>query len=459
MRDVTDLRTAIEAIVGSDHVTTSESELERHGHDESFHATARPDLVAFPASTAEVAGIVRACHERRVPMVPFGAGSSLEGNVAALQGGVSIDLTRMNRIVEVRPEDLDVTVEAGVTRRQLETRLREDGIFFSVDPGADATFGGMAATGASGTTAVRYGTMRENVLSLTVVTADGAIMRTRSRARKSSAGYDLTHLMIGSEGTLGVITELTLKLHPLPEATAAAVVNFPTVQAAVEAATETIQMGLPVARVELADAVTMRGIAERSALPMAAKPTLFFDLHGSTASVLEHAQALGEIVQAHGAEGFEWATDPTESKRLWSARHQAYESTIALRPGSKGMATDVCVPVSRLAECIEETRIDLDQSGVFAGIVGHVGDGNFHLTIALDPDVAEELEAVEQLHERLVHRAIAMEGTCTGEHGVGYGKAHFLHIEHDAETMAMMRRIKDAMDPLGLMNPGKVLST
>ena len=458
MDDIAELRAALEAVVGDSHVTTSESELERHGHAESWHAIARPDLVVFPATTEEVAAVVRACHARRVPMVPFGAGSSLEGNVAALEGGVSIDLTRMDRIVAVRPEDLDVTVEAGVTRRQLETRLREDGVFFSVDPGADATFGGMAATGASGTTAVRYGTMRENVLSLTVVTADGAIMRTRSRARKSSAGYDLTHLMIGSEGTLGVITELTLKLHPLPEATAAAVVNFPTVKAAVEAATETIQLGLPVARVELADEVTMRGIGERSSLPMAAKPTLFFDLHGTVASVQEHAAALGEIVRAHGAEGFEWTTDAAESKRLWSARHQAYESTLALRPGSRGMATDVCVPVSRLVDCIEETRVDLDQSGVFAGIVGHVGDGNFHLTIALDPAVPAEVEAVEQLHDRLVHRAIAMEGTCTGEHGVGYGKAHFLHVEHDAETMAMMRRIKDAMDPLGLMNPGKVLS-
>ena len=458
MSDLAELRAVIEGITGADHVTTSESELERHGHDESWHETARPDLVVFPASTDEVAAIARACHERRIPMIPFGAGSSLEGNVAALRGGVSIDLTRMNRIVEVRPQDLDVTVEAGVTRRQLEARLREDGVFFSVDPGADATFGGMAATGASGTTAVRYGTMRENVLSLTVVTADGAVMRTRSRARKSSAGYDLTHLMIGSEGTLGVITELTLKLHPLPETTAAAVVNFPSINAAVEAATETIQMGLPVARVELADAVTMRGIAERSELPVAEKPTLFFDLHGTAAGVQEHAEALGEIVKAHGAEGFEWATDPAESKRLWSARHQAYEATIALRPGARGMATDVCVPVSRLAECIEETRVDLDQSGVFAGIVGHVGDGNFHLTIALDPDVPAEVEAVEQLHDRLVHRAIAMEGTCTGEHGVGYGKARFLPVEHDAETMAMMRRIKDAMDPLGLMNPGKVLS-
>ena len=458
MSDSTELVAALAAVVGEEHVTTSASELDRHGHDESAHETVLPDAVVFPATTEQVAGVVRVCNQRRVPMVPFGVGSSLEGNVTPLHGGVSIDLTRMNRIIAVRPEDLDATIEAGVTRRQLEARLREDGVFFSVDPGADATLGGMAATGASGTTAVRYGTMRENVLSLTIVTADGEIMRTRSRARKSSAGYDLTHLLIGSEGTLGVITELTVKLYPLPEATASAVVNFPTVRDAVEAAIETIQMGLPVARIELLDEVTMHAIVLRSQLPMAERPTLFIDLHGSVAGVQEHAAALGEVVAAHGAEGYEWTTDPTEAKRLWSARHQVYEATIALRPGCRGMPTDVCVPVSRLAECIEESRADLDRSGVFAPIVGHVGDGNFHLTIVVDPTSAEEVEAAEALHDRLVQRAIAMEGTCTGEHGVGSGKVRYLPIEHDAETMAMMRRIKDAMDPLGLMNPGKVLA-
>ena len=458
MEGIEELRAELEAIVGADHVTTAESELERHGHDESFHETARPDVVVLPATTDEVAAIARACHARRVPMVPFGVGSSLEGHVNALQGGVSIDLGRMNRILDVRPEDLDATVQAGVTRRQLEERLREDGVFFSVDPGADATIGGMAATGASGTTAVRYGTIRENVLSLTVVTADGAVMRTRSRARKSSAGYDLTHLMIGSEGTLGIITELTVRLFPLPEATASAVVSFPTVGDAVSAATETIQMGLPVARLELADHLTMHAIAQRTGLPIAERPTLFFDIHGSATGVLEHAQRLGEIVAGHGAEGFEWSTDPVECKRIWSARHQVYEATRALRPGCQGMPTDVCVPVSRLTECIVETQADVEQSGVFAPIVGHVGDGNFHLTIILDRDDPAEVEAAEALHDRLVRRAIAMEGTCTGEHGVGSGKVRYLHIEHDAETMAMMRRIKDALDPLGLMNPGKVLA-
>ncbi len=457
MTGMAELITALQNAIGAEHVTTSASELERHGHDESFHETHAPDAVVFPASTAEVAAVVRVCHERRVPMIPFGAGTALEGHVNALHGGVSIDLTRMNRIVEVRPQDLDVTVEAGVTRLQLEERLREDGVFFPVDPGANATLGGMAATGASGTTSVRYGTMRENVVSLTVVTPDGSIMRTRSRARKSSAGYDLTHLMIGSEGTLGVITELTLRLFPLPEATASAVVNFPSVPAAVEAATETIQMGLPVARIELADAMTMKAIARRSGLPIAERPTLFIDLHGSASSIQEHAERLGEIVGSHGAEGFEWTTDPAEAKRIWSARHQVYEATRALRPGCQGMATDVCVPVSRLAECIVETQFDVEQSGVFAPIVGHVGDGNFHLTIILDRDNPAEVEAAEALHDRLVRRAIAMDGTCTGEHGVGYGKIRYLPIEHDAETMLMMRRIKDAMDPLGLMNPGKVL--
>ena len=454
---IADLQAELEGILGAEHVVTSASELERHGHDESFHPTALPDLVVLPGSTEEVAAVVRACHARRVPMVPFGVGSSLEGHVNALQGGVSIDLGRMNRILEVRPYDLDATVQAGVTRRQLEERLREDGVFFSVDPGADATIGGMAATGASGTTAVRYGTIRENVLSLTVVTPDGEIMRTRSRARKSSAGYDLTHLMIGSEGTLGVITELTVRLHPLPEATASAVVNFPSVHAAVEASTETIQTGLPVARIELADGMTMKAIALRSGLPIAERPTLFIDLHGSDSAVREYAERLGEIVATHGAEGFKWTTDSAESKRIWSARHQVYEATRALRPGCAGMPTDVCVPVSRLAECIVETQADVEQSGVFAPIVGHVGDGNFHLTIIVDRDDPAEVEAAEALHDRLVHRAIAMEGTCSGEHGVGSGKVRFLHDEHDAETMAMMRRIKDAMDPLGLMNPGKVL--
>jgi len=345
-----------------------------------------------------------------------------------------------------------------VTREQLNREIKDTGLFFPIDPGANASLGGMAATRASGTNAVRYGTMRENVLSLTVVTPDGEVLRTRSRARKSSAGYDLTHLMIGSEGTLGVITELVVRLFPLPEATASAVVSFPSVPAAVEAATETIQTGLPVARIELADALTMHAIAQRSGLPIAERPTLFIDLHGSDSAVREYAERLGGIVASHGAEGFEWSTDPAECRRIWSARHQVYEATRALRPGCSGMPTDVCVPVSRLAECIVETQADVEASGVFAPIVGHVGDGNFHLTIIVDRDDPAELEAAEALHDRLVHRAIEMGGTCTGEHGVGSGKARFLQVEHDPEALMMMRRIKDALDPRGLMNPGKVLA-
>ncbi len=443
--------------VGDRHVTTSDDERSRHGTDESFHPPHPPDVVVYPGSVDEVAAVVTACAERRVPMVPFGAGSSLEGHVAALHGGVAVDLTRLDRILAVRPEDLDATVQAGVTRRRLEARLREDGVFFSVDPGADATIGGMVATGASGTTAVRYGTMRENVLGLTIVTPQGRIVRTRSRARKSSAGYDLTHLMIGSEGTLGIVVEATLRLQPLPEATASAVVAFPTVRAAVEATTEAIQLGLPVARIELADALQMRAIAARSELPLAAAPTLFLELHGSAAGVAEEAERLGRVVDAHGASGYRWSDDPAEARRLWAARHDAYEASIALRPGCRGLATDVCVPVSRLADCVEETIADLAEADLLAPIVGHVGDGNFHLTILLDPDDAAEIERAEALHDRLVRRALAMDGTCTGEHGVGYGKRRYLPLEHGDDAIAMMRAIKDALDPLGLMNPGKVL--
>ena len=457
MVEVAELSALLAGVVGEPHVTTAASELHRHGDDESFHAAEPPDVVVYPGSTAEVAAVVRTCHEHRIPMIPFGAGTSLEGHIAARAGGVSIDLSRLNSIVAVRPGDLDATVGAGVTRLQLEARLREDGLFFSVDPGADATLGGMAATGASGTTAVRYGTMRENVISLTVVLPDGEVMRTRSRARKSSAGYDLTHLMIGSEGTLGVITELTLRLQPLPEAATSALVSFPSVRAAVEAATETIQLGLPVARIELLDALQMEAIARRSGTDFPARPTLFIELHGSPTGVAEHAATLGVIVAAHGAEDYEWSADPAECRRIWSARHQAYEAGVAMAPGKQGFATDVCVPVSRLADCLEQTRADLDESGLLAMMLGHVGDGNFHLTIIIDPNDEEELARAHALHERMVLRAIAMDGTCTGEHGVGYGKARFLPLEHDASAMLTMRRIKDALDPLGLMNPGKVL--
>ena len=451
-----ELHAELAAIVGAAGVTTSPAELERHGHDESYHRTSAPDVVCFPTSTAQVAAVVGACAARRVPMVAFGAGSSLEGHVAALRGGVSIDTTRMARILRVSVEDLDVTVEAGVTRLQLERRLREDGVFFPVDPGADATLGGMVSTGASGTMAVRYGTMRENVLSLTVVTADGATLRTRSRARKSSAGYDLTHLFVGAEGTLGIVTEITLRVQPLPEAAAAAVASFPSVHAAVECAIATIQAGIPVARIELLDELQMDAVLRRHPLPYTVAPTLLLEFHGSPDGVAEQAARTGEVATAHGCPDFTWAADEAARQGLWRARHHAYESALALRPGSRGLTTDVCVPISRLADCVVETQADIAESGLVAPIVGHVGDGNFHVCVVLDPDDPTELERAKALNARLVSRALGMGGTCTGEHGVGLGKSAFLAQEHDPAALALMRALKHALDPRDLMNPGKI---
>ncbi len=451
------LQAALVDALGPAGVSASTDDLIRHGTVESFHPPAPPDLVVYPGSTDEVSRVVSLCAEHDTPMVPFGAGTSLEGNISALHGGVCIDLSRMKRIVRVSAEDLDVTVEAGVTRLQLELRLREDGLFFPVDPGADATFGGMASTGASGTMAVRYGTMRENVLSLTVVMPDGRVTRTRSRARKSSAGYDLTHLFIGAEGTLGIITEITLRVQPLPAAIAGVVCSFPTVNAAVDAVVETLQFGIPVARMELLDALQMDAINRRSGLTHPVQPTLLIELHGSEAGVAEQSEGLRDIMLGHGAEGFAWSADPVERRRLWDARHQAYEAGLGLRPGGKGLATDVCVPISRLAECISATQADVIASGLIAPIVGHVGDGNFHVLFVLDPDDPDEMARATSTHERMVRRAIEMGGTCTGEHGVGYGKMKYLPIEHDAPALDMMRSIKGVLDPKGLMNPGKVV--
>jgi len=444
------------AICGDEAVRTSADELDRHGHDESYHATAAPDAVVYPSSTEHVAGVVRACGAAGVAMVPFGAGSSLEGHVAALGGGVCIDTTRLNRILRVGVEDLDVTVQAGVTRLQLEQRLREDGVFFPVDPGADATLGGMVATGASGTTAVRYGTMRENVLSLTVVLPDGEVMRTRSRARKSSAGYDLTHLFIGSEGTLGVICEATLRVQPLPEAASAAVCSFPSVHEAVECVIATIQSGIPVARIELLDEVQMDATMRRHPLGYRVAPTLLLDFHGSAAGVAEQAERVREIAAEHGCPDFVWASGEDERRRLWRARHEAYEAGLALRPGSRGFTTDVCVPISRLADCIVETQADVAASGLLATVVGHVGDGNFHVCMLIDPAQPQELERARALNGALVRRALAMGGTCTGEHGVGSGKARYLELEFDPPALALMRTLKRAVDPDGLFNPGKL---
>jgi len=448
---VADLRAAL-----GDRISTAAAVRAQHGRDESYHAVAAPDAVAFPRSTEEVAAVVRACAAHRVPIVPFGTGTALEGGVAALGGGVCIDLSGLDRIVRVSAEDLDCTVEAGVTRKRLNEHLRDTGLFFPVDPGADASLGGMAATRASGTNAVRYGTMRENVLGLTAVLADGRVVRTGTRARKSAAGYDLTRLLVGSEGTLGVITEVTLRLHGIPEAVSAAVCAFPGIRAAVDTVILTIQSGIPVARIELLDEVQMAACNRFSKLDYPEAPTLFFEFHGSAAAVVEQAEQVGTIAAGYGGTAFQWATRPEERSRLWQARHDAYYAGIALRPDGRGMTTDVCVPISRLADCIDDTRADVAETGLLAPMVGHVGDGNFHLVIVVDPNDADELARAEALHERLVLRALAMDGTCTGEHGVGYGKVRFLEAEH-GEGVAVMRAIKQALDPLGLMNPGKVL--
>jgi D-lactate dehydrogenase (cytochrome) len=413
-------------------------------------------VVVFAASTEEISDIINVCARRRVPVIPFGTGTSLEGHVAALEGGVCIDLAQMNEVLAVNVEDMDCTVQAGVTRKQLSEHLRDTGLFFAVDPGADASIGGMAATRASGTNAVRYGTMRETVLALTVVLADGRIIRTSRRARKSSAGYDLTRLFVGSEGTLGVIAEVTLRLHGVPEAISAAVCAFPDLAAAVNTTIAIIHSGVPVARIELLDDVQMKAINKYSKLDYPEAPTLFFEFHGTEAGVVEQVKMVEAIAGDFGDSNFQWATKAEDRAQLWQARHDAYYAAIALRPGSKGYATDVCVPISRLAECIEETRQDIEISGLLAPIVGHVGDGNFHLVMVLDPDDPDEMARAKALNERLVMRGLSMDGTCTGEHGVGYGKIDFLLAEH-GEAVSVMRTIKTALDPLGIMNPGKIV--
>ena len=438
-------------------LSTSLAVREQHGQDESYHEGRAPDAVVFPRSTEEISEIVKLCAVHSVPVIPFGTGTSLEGHVAALHGGVCLDVSEMNEIIHVNSEDMDVTVQPGVTRKQLNEYLRNTGLFFPVDPGADASIGGMAATRASGTNAVRYGTMRENVLSLTVVLADGRIIRTARRARKSAAGYDLTRLFVGSEGTLGVITEVTVRLYGIPEAISAAVTGFPDLESAVNTVILTIQSGIPVARIELLDEVQMDAINKYANFDYAVKPTLFFEFHGSPAGVKEQVEAVEAIAGDFGASHFQWATETEDRNRLWQARHDAYYAAIALRPGTKGMATDVCVPISRLAECILETKKDIDGNGLLAPIVGHVGDGNFHLTIMMDQNDAEEMKRVKELSERLVMRALAMDGTCTGEHGVGYGKVPFLIAEH-GEAMSVMRAMKQALDPDNIMNPGKLVT-
>ncbi len=446
---------ALRSLLG-DRLSTSAAVREQHGKDESYHPSAAPDAVAFARSTQEVAEIVRICAADKLPVIAFGTGTSLEGHVAALRGGVCIDVSGMDQVLEVNAEDLDCRVQAGVRRKQLNEYLRDTGLFFPIDPGADASLGGMTATRASGTNAVRYGTMRENVLGLTVVLADGRVIRTGGRARKSSAGYDLTRLFIGSEGTLGVITEIQLKLYGIPEAVSSAVCSFETLEGAVNAVIQTIQMGIPVARIELLDEVQMDAINRYSDLDYPAQPTLFFEFHGSDAGVREQTERVGEITSEFGGGEFHWATRPEDRSKLWQARHDAYYAAMALRPGCKGWATDVCVPISRLAECILETRKDIDESGIITPIVGHVGDGNFHLVFLIDPENEEEMKKATKVNERMVIRALEMGGTCTGEHGIGYGKIEFLKHEH-GEGVSVMRQIKRALDPDDLMNPGKIV--
>ena len=447
---------ALRQLLG-DRFTTAVAMREQHGHGEAYHQARLPEAVAFVRSTEEVSRTVEICAEHGVPVVAFGAGTSLEGHVAAVAGGVSIDLTQMREVLAVHAEDLDATVQAGVTRKQLNAHLRDTGLFFPIDPGADATIGGMTATRASGTNAVRYGTMKENVLGLTVVLADGQVIRTGGRARKSSAGYDLTRLFVGSEGTLGIITEVTVKLYGVPEAISSAVCSFPTVDDAVRAVILTIQSGIPVARIELLDELQMRGCIAYSKLEgYREAPTLFYEFHGSDAGVREQAEQASAIAKEHGGHDFQWTARAEDRNRLWQARHDSYYAALSLRPGCVGWATDVCVPISRLAECIQATRDDVAAAGLLAPIVGHVGDGNFHLLMLLDPARPEEMAQAQALNKRLVRRAIAMDGTCTGEHGVGLGKIDSL-AEEAGPAHAVMATLKRALDPHNILNPGKIV--
>ena len=429
---------------------------EQHGRDESPIDAPPPEAVVYCESTEDVAAVVQLADQYAVPVIPFGTGSSLEGHLLAVQGGVSIDLSRMNSIVAVQPEDLTVTVQAGVTRMQLNNEIRHTGLFFPIDPGADASLGGMSATRASGTNAVRYGTMRENVLGLTVVTASGEVIRTGTRARKSSAGYDLTRLMVGSEGTLGVMTEITLRLYPLPEAISAATCTFPSIDAAVRTTIQIIQMGIPIARCELLDAHAVRAVNRHDKLTLTEAPMLLMEFHGSDASVKEQAATVQDIADEHGGSGFQWATTPEERTKLWTARHHAYFAGAQMKPGCRTVTTDTCVPISQLAECVTAASEAATAAGMAHYIVGHVGDGNFHIAYLVDPKVPAERELAERLNQELVQRAIDVQGTCSGEHGIGLHKMGFLVNEAGAGAINMMRTLKRALDPKNIMNPGKI---
>jgi D-lactate dehydrogenase (cytochrome) len=450
------LLAALKAVFG-ERLSTTQAMRDHHGRDESSYDPMPPDAVVFAQSTDEVAQAVKLCASHEVPIIAYGTGTSLEGHILALQGGVTIDLSQMNRVVTVHAEDLTATVQAGVTRKQLNQEIKDTGLFFPIDPGADASLGGMAATRASGTNAVRYGTMRENTLALTVVTADGRVIKTGTRAKKSSAGYDLTRVFVGSEGTLGIITEVTVKLYPQPEAISAAVCSFPSAADAVNTVIQTIQMGVPIARVEFLDENGVRAINAHDKLSLPEKPLLLFEFHGSENGVKEQAEVVQGIAAEFGATGFEWATRPEDRSRLWAARHNAYFALLQLRPGSRAISTDCCVPISRLAECILDTKADCEKNGIVYSIIGHVGDGNFHVQMLVDPHNEDEVAKAEGVNSRMVSRAIAMDGTCTGEHGVGLHKMDFLVEEHGEGAIATMRAIKHALDPKNILNPGKIL--
>jgi D-lactate dehydrogenase (cytochrome) len=453
---------AVQAVIAAlaarfgNRLVTSLAVRQQHAHTTTWIENQAPDAVVFPQTTADVQDIVRLCATHRVPVIPFGTGTSLEGHVNAPFGGISVDTRDMNKVLAIHAEDLDCVIEPGITRKQLNEHLRDQGLFFPIDPGADASIGGMAATRASGTNAVRYGTMKDNVLALKAVLANGEVVTTSRRARKSSAGYDLTRLIVGSEGTLGVITEITLKLHGIPEAISSAVCPFESIQGACDAAIAAIQSGIPVARIELLDEVQVRACNAYSKLNLKEAPTLFLEFHGTEASVAEQAKRFGEIAAENQGGAFEWTTRAEDRTRLWQARHDAYWAVVGLRPGAKALATDACVPVSRLAECVVETREDIDAMGLIAPIVGHVGDGNFHVSLLVDMENPCEVVEAERFLERLAERALAMEGTCTGEHGVGQGKMKYLEAEHGAPALDAMRAIKQALDPLNIMNPGKI---
>jgi D-lactate dehydrogenase (cytochrome) len=438
-------------------VVTSTAVREQHGHTTTWVVNEPPDAVFFPQSTNEVQEAVRICARHNVPIIPFGTGTSFEGHVNAPHGGICFDMKEMNRVLAIHAEDFDCVIEPGVTRKQLNEYLRDKGLFFSVDPGADASLGGMASTRASGTTAVRYGTMKDNVIALKVVLPNGDLMTTSRRARKSSAGYDLTSLFVGAEGTLGVITELTLKLHGIPEDIASAVCRFPSIQACCDTAITAIQAGIPMARVEFLDETMVRAVNKNSKMNLAEQPMLFLEFHGSSASVAEQSERFGEIAKEFGGSGFQWTTKPEDRAKLWQARHDAFWACKSYRAGAGVAVSDVCVPISRLAECVTETKRDIQEHGLLAPVVGHVGDGNFHAAVLVKMDDPQEVGNAKAFMERLSERALAMDGTCTGEHGIGQGKRHFMEPEHGIVAVTLMRALKHAVDPDNIMNPGKII--